>query len=312
MNRIFNVLKGKKRGVNYVVIEDLKKLKKIYNPVWKDKNNSPYEALTQLVDSYEYLVERPDLAFLFIWQAINNSYNELIFKDSTKNKYQDTAGIKILIEKIKLSQNVYENLLNEYLNKIPTKLYKYVSSYILKGYVISKKISEDPKYKTSSYITFTKKFKRLNEIIEKTFGEEYKKNSNPTIQGKYVEIGGDKDKSRKIIHTLALKLKELIEVGKTTIKDKNNNFYEIEFTFEEKLEFLIFQILYSSRCTNAHGNVASRLNSVHTKQSSYNSYVYVCLTAYTLLSICFHINGYIDKNILNALNKNNKFLDYCN
>lgn len=312
MNRIFNVLKGKKRGRSYVVIEDLRKLKKIYNPVWKDKNNSPYEALTQLVDSYEYLVERPDLSFLFIWQAINNSYNELIFKDSTKKKYQDTAGIKILIDKIKISQNIYEDLLNEFLNKIPTKLYKYVSSYILKGYVISKKVSEDPKYKTSSYTTFIKKFNKLNKIIEKTFGEEYLKNSNPTIQGKYIEIGGDKNNSRIVVHTLALKLKELIEVGKTTIKDKDDNSFEIEFTFEEKLEFLIFQILYSSRCTNAHGNVASRLNSVHTKQSSYNSYVYVCLSAYALLSICFHINGYIDDNILDTLKKNNKFLDYCN
>ena len=53
----------------------LDKLDYIYDENWENQGVPyPYEILTYLFDSYYVLPERPDLAALFCWQAINHSY----------------------------------------------------------------------------------------------------------------------------------------------------------------------------------------------------------------------------------------------
>ena len=46
----------------------------LYDEKWENQNSYPYEILTYLFDSYYVLPQRPDLAALFCWQAINHSY----------------------------------------------------------------------------------------------------------------------------------------------------------------------------------------------------------------------------------------------
>ena len=53
----------------------LENLDYIYDENWENQGVPyPYEILTYLFDSYYVLPERPDLAALFCWQAINHSY----------------------------------------------------------------------------------------------------------------------------------------------------------------------------------------------------------------------------------------------
>ena len=53
----------------------LENLDFIYDENWENQGVPyPYEILTYLFDSYYVLPERPDLAALFCWQAINHSY----------------------------------------------------------------------------------------------------------------------------------------------------------------------------------------------------------------------------------------------
>lgn len=51
----------------------------LFDENWEDEGiQYPYEIITYLLDCYYVLPERPDLASLFCWQAINHSYyNEL-------------------------------------------------------------------------------------------------------------------------------------------------------------------------------------------------------------------------------------------
>ena len=56
----------------------------------------PYEILTYLFDSYYVLPERPDLAALFCWQAINHSYYVQQLSDNNVGFCQDTKGIELI------------------------------------------------------------------------------------------------------------------------------------------------------------------------------------------------------------------------
>ena len=41
-----------------------------------------------------------------------------------------------------------------------------------------------------------------------------------------------------------------------------------KFTDEERLSFVLFGILYASRCNNFHGNVAARMNSINANKDA--------------------------------------------
>lgn len=73
----------------------------IYDENWENQNVSyPYEILTYLFDSYYVLPERPDLAALFCWQAINHSYFVQQLSDNNVGFCQDTKGIELVRDSI--------------------------------------------------------------------------------------------------------------------------------------------------------------------------------------------------------------------
>ena len=75
----------------------LDKLDYIYDENWENQGVPyPYEILTYLFDSYYVLPERPDLAALFCWQAINHSYYVQQLSDNNVGFCQDTKGIELI------------------------------------------------------------------------------------------------------------------------------------------------------------------------------------------------------------------------
>ena len=129
----------------------------------------PYEILTYLFDSYYVLPERPDLAALFCWQAINHSYYVQQLSDNNVGFCQDTKGIELIRDAILGDwNNKYKAILEPFLKRMPDKTFHYVASYMLKGYAMEKKgIAE--KYRASSYKTLKRKIPSLLDILDNAY-----------------------------------------------------------------------------------------------------------------------------------------------
>lgn len=283
-------------------------LEYIYNPAWEGNfDAAPYEIITQIMDCYYCLPERPDLATLFCWQALNHSYNELLLSDLDINNLSDRAGIEKLIDGIITHYDEYEEYLMPYLKALPEKAYRYVSSYLLKGYVFEKAgISQ--KYTTQSYKNFKKDYSVLSDVIAKTFGDILFKASNVNIINNQARTLANQEKSRRLVHALAVRLQKLVESKKADFLMEDNTIQEIEFSNREVIGFVIRYILYASRCSNFHGNVASRLNSDNAKENTYDMYNNLFLTEYMLLGISLHMQGYLSNECLKKLKANKDLL----
>lgn len=283
-------------------------LQYIFNPNWDDNpDDAPYEILTQILDCYLCLPERPDLATLFCWQALNHSYNELLLADSAINSISDKAGIEKLIEAIMANYTQYEEYLLPYLHALPAKAYRYVASYILKGYVFETS-NLSPKYSAQSYKSFKKDFPELFDIISKTFGDILFKASTASICKNQARSFADKGKSRKLVRELANKLRMLVETKNASFIMEDNSIKELNFTDRDIVIFIIRYILYASRCSNFHGNVASRLNSDNAEEKTYEMYSNLFLLEYMLLGVSLHIQGYLLDDCLNSLKANKDLL----
>lgn len=285
----------------------LKNLKYIYEPNWNiQPESAPYEIITQLIDCYYCLPERPDLAALFCWQAINHSYNQYLLSDPSAQRLQDTKGITELISHISNNFSKYEPYLKPYYMNITDKTYRYVASYILKGYAIEKSGFSE-KYISSSYITFKKKFPSLFDTISNSYGYVYHSITTAVLTGNKVSLNiCDSAKSKNIIRSFSSKLRELIENGTTQIDEKHPvpMRQTINFTDKDKVTFLLFSILYASRCNNFHGNVASRLNSIYANKESFVMYTNIFLLEYIILAIALNEQKILSDSTLLKLQAN--------
>ncbi len=285
----------------------LNDLKFIYNPAWEENSvEVPYEIITQIIDCYYCLPERPDLASLFCWQTLNHSYNEFLLADPCVENLSDRKGIRTLVDKIVTNYDKYKEYLEPYLIGLPDKAYRYVSSYLLKGCVFEKS-GINTKYTTQSYRNFKKDYPELFDIISKTFGDILFKSSSARVEDNQARTFADKNKSRKLTRELSVKLRELVELKRANflMEDKSNR--EVEFSDSEAIGFVLTYVLYASRCSNFHGNVASRLNSDNAKEKTYEMYTNIFLMEYMLLGISLHIQGYLSNQCLDML-RDNKYL----
>ena len=139
------------------------------------------------MDCYYCLPERPDLAALFCWQAINNSYNQYLLADPSTPCLQDTKGITKLISHINGNISKYLPYLMPYYMNITDKTYRYVASYILKGYAIEKSGFFE-KYLSSSYVTFKKKLPIIFQVIANSYGFAYHSITAATLTGNKVSL----------------------------------------------------------------------------------------------------------------------------
>lgn len=139
MNKILQ-LSREYRKQNHVELlshtnnEILEKLFFLYDEKWEEQSQYPYEILTYLFDSYYVLPERPDLASLFCWQAINHSYYMEQLGDNSINFCKDSQGVTLIQRAIYEGIDKYKPILDPYLERLPVKVFHYVASYMLKGY----------------------------------------------------------------------------------------------------------------------------------------------------------------------------------
>jgi hypothetical protein len=191
---------------------------------------------------------------------------------------------------------------------MPDKTFHYVASYMLKGYAMEKKgIAE--KYRATSYKSLKRKISSLSDILDNAYGKSYCQISNPTLIGNVVNLGIDnanKRKSRDVTHSFGMKLRALM-LGKEveiTFCDVQRTKKKYKFTDEERLSFVLFGILYASRCNNSHGNVAARMNSINANKDTFKMYTDMFLTEYIILAIHLNSQGALSDVVLNKVKKN--------
>ena len=282
----------------------------LYDENWENQGASyPYGILTYLLDSYYVLPQRPDLAALFCWQAINHSYYVQQLSDNSVGFCLDTKGVEFVRGAILANwNNKYKAILEPFLERLPDKTFHYVASYMLKGYAMEKNgIAE--KYRASSYKSLKGKILLLSEILDNAYGKSYCQISNPTLIGNTVDLGisdANKGKSRAITHSLGIKLRALMlgEEAEITFCDAQGTKKKYKFTEEERLSFVLFGILYASRCNNFHGNVAARMNSINANRDTFRMYTDMFLTEYIILAIHMNSQGELSDMALNEVGKN--------
>ncbi len=302
----------------------LKNLNYIYSNEWDKGSNYPYVPITHLLDSYYCLPERPDMAFTFLWKAINSVYNihylikagqgESISGVSITGREGDGKKLECILESISNNLNdkiVYQGnsftlieIIDLYIEKMPIKTLRFVSSYILKGLVIDNQLNYSGitgnmknTYLTSQYKTFKSTFDDLFQIIRDTYGNSYLNIAtlvSNTHNSQIDVISTNKEKSRAITHSLSAKLKEMLINKSTEITDSNNVNYTLIINNDlEFLKFVFNAILYAIRNTSFHGNAASRYNSRTFDEESIESSTYIYLLGHLLLSLCLYVNGEI-------------------
>lgn len=290
----------------------------MYSIKWDDEKNVPYVLKTHLLDSYYCLPERPDMAFTFLWKCINNTYSNYQRKTSTKVEINDGVLLDYIINGIskKLNDNIdykhksytLKQLIETYMNKIPDKVLKFMTNYILKSYVVSK-IIIDKRYVSSSHNTFKSNFEDIYTKIVNTYGEEYLKLCSPIKSNGEVNLNiSDKEKSKKITRSLSQKLKELIINKETEIVHSSKKDILKIADDEEYIKFIIKNILYAIRNNTVHGKIASRLNSDYVNANSFQSSKYVYLLGYMFLSIMLYISDELSLDELSFNFENTKYL----
>lgn len=145
--------------------------------------------------------------------------------------------------------------------------------------------------------------------MDNAYGKSYCQISNPTLIGNTVDLGisdANKGKSRAITHSFGIKLRALMlgEEAEITFCDAQGTKKKYKFTDEERLSFVLFGILYASRCNNFHGNVAARMNSINANRDTFRMYTDMFLTEYIILAIHMNSQGELSDMALNEVGKN--------
>lgn len=315
MNEILKLAKNysKQYHLSLLPYEDssniLCNLNFIYDEKWEKKNSYPYEILTYLFDSYYVLPQRPDLAVLFCWQAINHSYYVQQLGDNSIKFCVDTKGVELVGKALSAKWNSrYKEVLQPFLLKLPMKTFHYVASYLLKGYAMeSAGIAE--KYRASSYKSLKRRVSVLSDILINSYGDAYYKIANPVVVGNKVDLGINKlnkGKSREITHSFATKLRRLMEGEEVeiTFSATEGTKKRYSFTEKERLSFVLFGVLYASRCNNFHGNVAARMNSINANKETFEMYTDIFLIEYIILAMHMHSQGILSDVVLDKVKKN--------
>ena len=165
------------------------------------------------------------------------------------------------------------------------------------------------KYRATSYKSLKRKISSLSDILDNAYGKSYCQISNPTLIGNVVNLGianANKRKSRDVTHSFGMKLRALM-LGKEveiTFCDVQRTKKKYKFTDEERLSFVLFGILYASRCNNFHGNVAARMNSINANKDTFKMYTDMFLTEYIILAIHLNSQGALPDMVLNKVKEN--------
>lgn len=282
---------------------------KYINPAsWSNPQQIPYVAATALVDAYSQLPSRPDLAFNSLWSASNNSYNDLFLSNhsSPGSSISDSKSIEYSVQRI--SQQLHQHIplnngqlslsiidtIKEYIKQAPDKNLNFVASYILKGISVESH-NADPNNSQnkvreilipSSYKTLKKKFPTLHNKIATSTGKKYSAICaiSETTCKTDIDFGIPKIKgpdARKLVHATG-------KIIRQEVLQFNSASASTGSVFDDEkhwLSFLILSFLYATRNTAAHGNAATRLNSIFSNGESVTSSSWTFLFGYCYLSL---------------------------
>ena len=281
------------------------KITPLSSPNWDNGTDLPYIATSYLLDSYSCLPSRPDMAFTFLWKSINNCYKRLgariILNSSNQNtRLTDSLGIDYLIDEINNKKNdvistnhTLISLINEYVNILPIKPFKFLANQILKGYVMEN--AGIPNLLIgSTYSSFKNSYSDLYQKIISTYGQVYNTICTPSINNNKVDLGiTDKHRSKTIPESLAAKLKDLFSNRTTTIQNSGgSNSYTLNISDDKQLVALLVKtFLYSIRNNSVHGNLVSRLNSDYVNIDSLKTAINIYFLGHLFLSFGFYVNN---------------------
>jgi nucleoside-diphosphate-sugar epimerase len=131
--------------------------------------------------------------------------------------------------------------------------------------------------------------------------------TNKLLKGETIQIFNYGNcKSRAITHSFGIKLKALMlgEEVEITFCDVQATKKIYKFTEVERMSFVLFGILYASRCNNFHGNVAARMNSINANKDTFKMYTDMFLTEYIILAIHLNSQGVLSDVVLNKVKEN--------
>ncbi len=286
----------------------------------------PYIAATTLVDSYSCLPRRPDMAFTYLWTAINNCYNDLFLIHNTSSKrLADTQAIEKSLHLISnvLHSNIESNtssqieyecktineLIIEFAKRLPDKTLNFLASYILKGMAITRHNTDQNAiaireiHISSSYKTFATKFESIHNHLYWSFGKNYSNicNISESSDKTSVDFGiseSNSQISRNITQAMRKELQRIL-VDKPMLDqfDASGNPIPQAASFTSdthRLQLLVMGLLYAARNNNIHGNVASRVNSIFSNSDSITASTWNYLFGYFYLSLLLLCLKHID------------------
>lgn len=300
---------------------------------WANTANIPYVAATGLLDAYSQLPYRPDLAFNSLWSATNSSYNDLYLSShlSHGGALSDSKSIDYSLQRI--SQQLQKNvpipvalsgitqsisildLFKEYIKIAPDKNFNFVAQYVLRGIAAdfhnSQQLTPATKIReiliSSAYLTFKRKFKEIHNKIANSTGIKFSALCSISESSCRTDIDFgikpiDGEKARKLVHATGNILRQEAIAAKLKTSSTQGSFDD----HKHWLSFLVIPLLYATRNTAAHGNAASRLNSIFANGESISSSTWTFLFCYLYFSLILLCQSNININDLEPLYENTK------
>lgn len=270
-------------------------------PVNVDEIIFPKKISSHVIDSYAQLPERPDLAFMFLWMAINAAYHQLAIRESfaaNRERITDDYGLDCMLANIVSQFNrpigvagsfkVLEAHLDVLLKRIPEKITAMMATTWLRS-IAAENHKCSSRYTSRSYEALRKNFPTFSSAIEVSYGSAYADLCNPVIDISTRELSyaiSDDIKAKAIIRSFSKKIGELLADGTVNLQHRaTKSNITLVMSMEDRLKILIRNGLYASRNNIAHGKVSSRLNSETANRDSYYANIYLYVSGYIILSI---------------------------
>lgn len=261
----------------------------------------PLKIASHLVDSYYHLPQRPDMAFAFLWMAINAAFHQLALRESyvaNKVSISDTYGLKCTVASIKKAGSTVVGVDGRFrdlsdwfehlIAAVPEKLLSMVATMCVQSVAVELHNCSD-RYSSLAFKGLKKREPDLTNALQSSYGAAYSALCNPAINIITRELDyalSDPGKAQEIIRSLTFDLRRLLNGEWVTMRaHKSTTQYDVHLTLSSRLSFFVRNILYASRNNIAHGKVSSRLNSDTTKKDSYAANVYLYITGYIVLSV---------------------------
>ncbi|MCQ2974221.1 MAG: hypothetical protein MJ211_05355 [Bacteroidales bacterium] len=277
-------------------------LKQILNPclvlpntyqVLSNPQNADIDKIFSIIlDIYEELPYRPDMAFDLCWRPFEiliGKYLKSIKSDNkSTNKNILTISEKVFIPLYNNNKQI-KNLINRIIDEMPISAINFCLNKIANNPNITRnatpeELSSDYSLnEDNSQVYFIKERIKIalgdtlyNTIVNKYFNEEFQRNLN----------NGNDCLIAPTMHNAVLAFKNyILKVGK--------QFDGIEIPIERKLA-LVIGILYTSRNNRFHGDNFSHFKSNRSKLKNYKEFYYFLTTNFFLLWTLLY--KYLEKN----------------